>query len=180
MIKARFMEEQPNVRAIKSNGKISVFLCLNGNECSALREQEDGVVEDKYIEYDYSEFTVSETIYPLLGVEQNPDRFLNGYCFAEIDNLTDLQAVYTQYVQDKMDNAARSYPYRYDDIASAASYKGSTDPTFNAEGTAFANWRDKVWRKCFDILDEVLSGKRYLPTLEELDAELPKLELPNE
>ena len=33
-----------------------------------------------------------------------------------------------------------------------------------------------VWDKCWDILKEVKEGKRAIPTLEEVIAELPKLD----
>lgn len=64
----------------------------------------------------------------------------------------------------------------YDDIFTAISYENSEDEIFKAEGKACRVWRDRVWRSCYNILDEVLAGKREIPTLEELIAELPVLE----
>lgn len=64
----------------------------------------------------------------------------------------------------------------YDDIFTAISYENSEDEIFKAEGKACRVWRDKVWRACYNILDEVLAGAREIPTLEELIAELPKID----
>lgn len=177
MIKARFNKEQAPVSVVKEGTFLRVFLCLNGIHCVETIKEGEEEREDRYIEYDYAEFVVAADVYPLLGIEADPAKYMNGFELDYCKSVEELQAAYTQYVQDKMDKAAQAYPYRYDNIASAASYKGSTDEKFNKEGTAFSDWRDKVWRKCFDILDDVLAGKRFLPTFAELDAELPQLEL---
>lgn len=64
----------------------------------------------------------------------------------------------------------------YDSILSACSYVNSTDEIFKAEGEQCLAWRDKVYRKCYDILADVESGKREIPSVEGLLDELPKLE----
>lgn len=47
----------------------------------------------------------------------------------------------------------------YDDGFTCVSYFNSTDETFKAEARAFTYWRDQLWRKCYEILDDVLAGK---------------------
>lgn len=47
----------------------------------------------------------------------------------------------------------------YDDGFTCVSYFNSTDETFKAEARAFNYWRDQLWRKCYEILDDVLAGK---------------------
>ena len=47
----------------------------------------------------------------------------------------------------------------YDDGFTCISYFNSTDETFKAEARAFNYWRDQLWRKCYEILDDVLAGK---------------------
>ena len=47
----------------------------------------------------------------------------------------------------------------YDDGFTCVSYFNSTDETFKAEARAFNFWRDQLWRKCYEILDDVLAGK---------------------
>ncbi len=64
----------------------------------------------------------------------------------------------------------------YDNIAKCVTYEGDIDPIFNAEGTAAKQWRSKVYRTCYNILAEVEAGLRGIPTVEELIAELPKIE----
>lgn len=85
-----------------------------------------------------------------------------------------IQAHLTQVVQNYMDTTVQTRGY--DNIHTACTYANSTDETFKAEGTACVVWRDAVWRKCYDILAEVKSGTRAVPTAEELISELPKLE----
>lgn len=47
----------------------------------------------------------------------------------------------------------------YDDGFTCVSYFNSTDETFKAEARAFNYWRDQLWRKYYEILDDVLAGK---------------------
>lgn len=47
----------------------------------------------------------------------------------------------------------------YDNGFTCVSYFNSTDETFKAEARAFNYWRDQLWRKCYEILDDVLAGK---------------------
>ena len=85
----------------------------------------------------------------------------------------EIQKMLTDGVQSYMDTKAQERGY--DNIHTACSYVNSTDEVFKAEGTACLAWRDQVWRKCYDILAEVKTGKRAVPTLEEVIAELPVL-----
>ncbi|MFU2067732.1 hypothetical protein ACLQ9R_01515 [Bordetella hinzii] len=81
-------------------------------------------------------------------------------------------------VQKYMDDAARAL--RYDSIANAITYADEPSaPKFQAEGLAFRAWRSLVWEKCYEILDEVQSGARGIPSDEELIGELPPLSLPD-
>lgn len=66
----------------------------------------------------------------------------------------------------------------YDSMASAASYAGDDDPAFAAEGAYAKRMRSLIYRASYAILDDVLAGKRPMPTIEEVLAELPALEWP--
>lgn len=81
---------------------------------------------------------------------------------------------FTESVQKWMD--AKAQERGYDNIISACTYADSTDAKFAAEGKAAKEWRDKVWRHCYDVVAQVVSGSRDIPTISELLAELPKLE----
>lgn len=85
-----------------------------------------------------------------------------------------IQAQLTAAVQSWMDQTVQAR--NYDNIHTACTYATSTDEIFKAEGTACLAWRDNVWRKCYNILNQVTAGERIIPTYEELVDELPRLE----
>jgi hypothetical protein len=85
----------------------------------------------------------------------------------------------TDAVQQHMDKVAKSKGY--DNLLSAVSYaEEAAVPQFQAEGISFRAWRSAVWAYCYAQLAAVLSGEREAPTVEELIAELPVLELPSQ
>lgn len=92
----------------------------------------------------------------------------------EQEQTEQLTKQFTQSVQKWMDSKAQERGY--DNIISACTYADSTDAKFAAEGKAAKEWRDKVWRHCYDVVAQVVSGNRDIPTTSELLAELPKLE----
>ena len=64
----------------------------------------------------------------------------------------------------------------YDSIDTCiARYTDSPNPKYAQEAKAVKDWNTLVWDKCWDILKEVKEGKRAIPTLEEVIAELPVL-----
>lgn len=77
-------------------------------------------------------------------------------------------------VQKLMDDTAKTR--NYDDIFTAISYKDSAVEKFKKEAEACLAWRDLVWVTCYEILDEVVTLKRELPSLEEILEELPKID----
>lgn len=86
---------------------------------------------------------------------------------------------YQATIQRHMDEAARAAGY--DDIKTAVTY--ADEPAvarFQAEGQAFRAWRSKCWAYCYEQLALIQGGKRAQPTITELLAELPLLELPHD
>src|SRR5690606_28101460 len=76
---------------------------------------------------------------------------------------SETEAAKVAIVQAHMDDAARAY--RYDDIKTACTYADEPAvPRFQAEGQAFRAWRSLVWAKCYEILDDVQTGKLAIPT----------------
>lgn len=51
----------------------------------------------------------------------------------------------------------------YDSILSVCSYINTGNPKFDAEGEAFRQWRSAVWAKGYELIDEVIAGKRDVP-----------------
>jgi hypothetical protein len=92
----------------------------------------------------------------------------------EQEQTEQLTKQFTASVQKWMDGKVQERGY--DNIVSACTYADSTDAKFAAEGKAAKEWRDKVWRHCYDVVAQVVSGSRDIPTISELLAELPKLE----
>lgn len=78
-------------------------------------------------------------------------------------------------VQAMLDRKAQEK--RYHDGAWLAGYATSTDSEFHANAQKFVAWRDKVWRKCYDLLNDYEAGKmERLPTVSEVLAQLPTME----
>lgn len=116
--------------------------------------------------------------FPLIGIPKEPPLSLLKYLkVREGDFDYDLlQKHYTDTVQRFMDAMANMY--NFDNISTAVTYEFSDIPRFQREGKALRIWRDKVWAKCYEILDAVKAGEREVPKNElEVLGELPRLEL---
>jgi hypothetical protein len=83
---------------------------------------------------------------------------------------------YKVAVQAMLDAKARER--EYDGILSATTYATSTLPRFQAEGQACVAWRDAVWSKCYELMEQVDTGALAQPTVDELLAMLPAMEWP--
>jgi hypothetical protein len=80
-------------------------------------------------------------------------------------------------VQERLDEFARTH--NYDGILSAATYATSTIPKFAAEGQYAVVARDQTWAALYEILADIQSGNRPIPTnFEEIESELPQLAWP--
>ena len=86
-----------------------------------------------------------------------------------------IQIQLTYAVQNVLDSKAQEL--MYDNCLSVCSYVDTGVAKFDAEGKAFRAWRSAVWAKGYAILDEVKTGRRAIPTEEELIAMLPQLNI---
>lgn len=77
-------------------------------------------------------------------------------------------------VQNLLDTKAQEK--MYDNGFAICSYATSTDETFRNEAQAFIEWRDRCWRKCYEILAQFESGQIEMPSVEYVLTELPGLE----
>lgn len=85
----------------------------------------------------------------------------------------EIQIQLTDAVQRVLD--AKAQELNYDNCLSVCSYIDTGVAKFDAEGKAFRAWRSAVWAKGYEILAQVQSGERTIPSEEELIAELPEL-----
>ena len=84
-----------------------------------------------------------------------------------------IQQEFTTAIQTYLDTKAQEL--NYDSCLSVCSYVETGVARFDCEGAAFRKWRSAVWAKGYEILAQVQSGERGIPTTEELFAELPEL-----
>lgn len=83
----------------------------------------------------------------------------------------------TNAIQAHMDTKARER--NYDGILSLCTYATSLNAKFSAEGQAGVEWRDACWAKGYAIMNDVLTGERAIPTVDELIAEMPEFTWPS-
>jgi len=84
----------------------------------------------------------------------------------------------TGRTQQRLDEFARTR--NYDGILSLCTYATSTNLKFKQEGQYGVEVRDTTWAKLYEILAEVESGTRPIPSgYDEIESELPQLQWPN-
>jgi hypothetical protein len=91
-------------------------------------------------------------------------------------SLAQIKAEITGAIQNRLDLFARERGY--DSILSACTYATSTIPVFASEGQYCVDARDNTWSAAYVILTDCLTGKRTLPSVEDVLLELPQLSWP--
>lgn len=92
----------------------------------------------------------------------------------DVAEMKALEVQYTAQVQAMLDKAAKALGY--DSCLSVCSYIETGVEQFDKEGVQFRRWRSAIWARGYELLDEVKSGSRPVPTPEELPDLMPKLE----
>jgi len=82
-------------------------------------------------------------------------------------------ASYTAAVQSRLDAFAKTKGY--DGIFALCTYAASENAQFRQEGQRGVSLRDATWVKFYEVMEQVKSDQRELPTPDELLAELPEL-----
>jgi hypothetical protein len=93
---------------------------------------------------------------------------------AETPTETDYEAA----IQAMVDTTATERKFR--DGVTMASYVNSTNPQWAAEAIAFVAWRDGVWAYAYAELEQVKTGQRPQPTVEDFLAEIEPIDWPAE
>lgn len=127
-------------------------------------------------EFVYPELTPTQK-YGNIEYEILVDKVIGTYLVIE-KTVEELQQESDEYlkmlvdaVQFHMDETARTR--NYDGILSLCTYATSTNPKFRAEGQSGVEWRDAIWSKCYQIMEEYYLGQIPIPTVESLLEELP-------
>lgn len=60
-------------------------------------------------------------------------------------------------IQELLDTTAHSKGY--DNGEMLATYATDPDPEFSAQAQAYVTWRGKLWRKCYQVKDQVIAGE---------------------
>jgi len=100
-------------------------------------------------------------------IGQEPQELLDAKTNQELANRP---AEITQAIQSHLDSQAQAL--RYDNMMSARSYAGYTNP-FQAEAQKLAVWASDCWVVAGNIEYDVQTGLRAMPTADEVIAELP-------
>ena len=129
----------------------------------------------KEVEYDENGEIVSEAVYETKEVEVTVQRYqITALPEPTVEEIQErIQKQLTDAVQHVLD--AKAQELLYDNCLSVCSYIDTGVAKFDAEGKAFRAWRSAVWAKGYEILAQVQTGQRSIPTEEQLIAELPKL-----
>lgn len=91
-------------------------------------------------------------------------------------NMAVIVQQFTEAIQHHLDITAQTKNYA--SIISACSYAAGTHPKYSAEGKACLMWREAVWDKGYQILNDVQNGIRPMPTIEQVINELPLINWP--
>lgn len=92
--------------------------------------------------------------------------------------LIQLQNDIIQQVQNRLDQFARTR--NYENMLSVCTYINDPNPNFAFDADYCFRKRSETWTKIYSILDDVLSGKRPIPTsYYDIEHELPVLNWSN-
>lgn len=91
----------------------------------------------------------------------------------DVAKMKALEEQYAAQVQTMLDEAAKEQGY--DSCLFVCSYIDTGVEKFDREGIQFRRWRSAIWKRGYELLDEVKAGTRAVPLPEELPSLLPKL-----
>jgi hypothetical protein len=81
---------------------------------------------------------------------------------------------YENKIQEFIDLTARAKGY--DSSYTCLSYLESKNTKWSSEAKIFLEWRDSVWEKCHELLNNYKNGELEELTIEQVFSKLPKIE----
>ena len=124
----------------------------------------------------YTFIEITDAQHKLFIEHQQNYKIIDGkFTFVETPapTLEQIQKELTAAVQLYMDSKVQEKGY--DSILTACTYATSADLIFAKEAQTCIEWRDAVWRCCYKLFENMLSGSCSIMTQEEFIAELPPL-----
>jgi len=86
-------------------------------------------------------------------------------------------SAYLEQLRTLIDGVARQR--NYDNAISCVSYVSSSDLKWKLEAETFSAWRDAFWNYLYTQQVLILNKTRPIPSIEQLNAELPVISWPN-
>lgn len=133
----------------------------------------DSYGEIKHISYNYTPNSIKIDEETFKRITKTPYRYrvLNGV-IVDKDSIEYKMWYYEKKIDEYLDSVAQSKGY--DNRITATMRAGVEGSPYQAECKRFAIWADTVYQYCYQVLDDVLNGRRRPPTIEQLINELPK------
>lgn len=100
----------------------------------------------------------------------------------DIMTYDEIKDLILQTIDEMLNSGARARGY--ENILTCVSYRGEAPladlyaETFRQEGNAAYEWRSSVYSYCYAQLALIETGKRAVPTIEELKSEMPSANWP--
>ena len=159
-------EELENIENAEQTEKVYDFpestvfyrdLLVDGDVISLGTVVKDPQQADKYgfldQHYDESELTY-------IGTADCGTYYLKGHEKPEEtreEKIARISAEVVNGIQELLDTTAHSKGY--DSGEMLATYATDPDPEFSAQAQAYVIWRGKLWRKCYQVKDQVIAGE---------------------
>jgi hypothetical protein len=163
---------QPDSYKVRKIENDTAFVLFRENITENQTTDDEGNTETQYV-YDEYELQVTN--------RTNLDSFIQNNLASLTAKARDkwqqeLKAKCKQAVESLLDKKPQEREYK--GIYSVCTYTNSGNPQWQAEGIAARDWRDAVWEKCYELLNQADQGEIEINSADDVIKELPKLVWP--
>jgi hypothetical protein len=163
---------QPSTYKVRKTENDTAFVLFRENITENQTTDDEGNTETQYV-YDEYELQVTN--------RTNLDSFIQNNLASLTAKARDkwqqeLKAKCKQAVESLLDKKPQEREYK--GIYSVCTYTNSGNPQWQAEGIAARDWRDAVWEKCYELLNQAAQGEIEINSADDMLKELPKLVWP--